>query len=58
MIFGGLFLIGVGIFNWGSEGVWVAWMYGVLTFVLGWFVLLNNKEDKIEEINYSKGGKK
>jgi hypothetical protein len=51
MIIGGLVLLGVGIFHWGSEGNWVALMYGVLAFVLGFFVLFNKKEDEIEQIN-------
>lgn len=53
MIVGGLFLLGVGFFHWGAEANWVAWMYGVIIFILGWFILFNKKEDKIEEINYS-----
>lgn len=64
MIVFGAFLLG-GSFYWGDDG-WVAAIYGVIIFVLGWFVLLNKKEDEIEQIKEStrdhpkgrKGGKK
>ena len=58
MILVGLILICVAFF----KVVWVL-IYGVPIFIIGFFILLNKKEDKIEEIKYEKrskmkGGKK
>jgi hypothetical protein len=48
MIILGIFLMGIP-FIWGfGEAWWVSWIYGVPTLVLGIFLLLNTKEDKIE----------
>lgn len=33
------------------------WFYGIPLFILGTIILLNKKEDKIEEIKKMKGGK-
>jgi hypothetical protein len=35
----------------------IIWVYGIPTFIIGLIIILNKKEDKIEEINY-KGGKR
>jgi len=32
--------------------------YGIPIFLIGLFIFFNRKEDKIEEINYKKGGNK
>lgn len=47
----------VGSFFWeATDSIWVSAFYGLILFVLGWFVLLNKKEDEIEQIK--SGGKK
>jgi len=59
MIALGLFLL-IGSFFWEStDSVWVSVIYGVILFVLGWFVLFNKREDEIEQIKQvkKKGGK-
>jgi len=33
-------------------------IYGIPIFLIGLFIFFNRKEDKIEEVNYKKGGKK
>ena len=48
MIVGGLFLIILSFFI--KEAPWVALIYGVPILIIGIFILLNKKEDKIEEI--------
>jgi len=55
MIIGGLFLIIWSFFI--KEASWVALIYGIPILIIGIFILLNKKEDKIEEIK-SSGGKK
>jgi uncharacterized membrane protein HdeD (DUF308 family) len=55
MIAGGLFLIGLSFFI--DESFWVALMYGIPLLIIGIFILLNKKEDKIEQIKQI-GGKK
>lgn len=44
----------------GSFAIFSLGVYGVIFLILGLIVYLNKKEDKIEEINYSKmkGGSK
>ncbi len=54
MIVGGLFLIILSFFI--KEASWVALMYGIPLFIIGIFILLNKKEDKIEQIKQT-GGK-
>lgn len=56
MILFGAFLF-VGSFFW--DEFWVSMIYGVILFVLGWFVLFNKKEDEIEQIKEvkKKGGR-
>jgi membrane-bound ClpP family serine protease len=59
MIVLGAFLLG-GSFFW--EGWIVSIIYGIILFILGFFVLFNKKEDEIEKIkkikNFKmKGGK-
>jgi len=34
------------------------WIYGIPLFAIGIIIILNKKEDKIEEINYNGGTKK
>jgi len=36
----------------------ITWTYGIPIFIIGVLILLNKKEDKIEEINYKGGNKK
>ena len=48
MIVIGVFLVLLGIMV--SEGSFVSWFYGGIIFVLGVFIFLNNREDKIEQI--------
>ncbi len=55
MIVGGLFLIILSFFV--KEASWVALMYGIPILIIGVFILLNKKEDKIEQIKQA-GGKK
>lgn len=49
-ITGGIFLVGgivliiVGFFT-----MFIPWIYGVPLFIIGLFILFNNKEDSIEE---------
>ena len=43
----GLILIVVGIFQ------WVALIYGIPLFIIGFFILFNDKEDNIEDIKSS-----
>ncbi len=33
-----------------EEGFWILFVYGILLFVLGIFILFNKTEDKIEQI--------
>lgn len=56
MSIGGFALLLVALFS-SSEGVWVALVYGIVLLVLGLFILLNKREDEIEQIK-SQGGKK
>jgi len=46
ILFGAFLLIGS--FFW--EGWFVSILYGIIIFILGWFVLFNKKEDDIEQI--------
>ncbi len=55
MVVGGLFLIILSFFI--KEAQWVALMYGIPLLIIGVFILLNKKEDKIEQIKQT-GGKK
>mgnify|MGYP007094924135 CR=1 FL=1 len=48
----GIVLLLLGIFV-----SFVFYIYGGISFILGVFILINNNEDKIEQIN-SHGGKK
>jgi len=54
MIILGLFLIALPLFVSFKEGGFVAWIYGIPVFIIGFFVLLNKKEDKIEQIREKK----
>ena len=54
MIVGGLFLIILSFFI--KEAPWVALIYGIPVLIIGVFILLNKKEDKIEPIKQT-GGK-
>ena len=53
-------LIGLGIIVGGffSSGIIAGIIYGVVFLVLGTYILLNKKEDSIEQIKKIKGGKK
>lgn len=53
MIVIGLFLIGISY-----RAKFIPLIYGIPLLILGFFVLLNKKEDKIEEIRKVKGGKR
>ena len=55
MVVGGLFLIILSFFI--KEVPWVALIYGIPILIIGVFILLNKKEDKIEQIKKA-GGKK
>lgn len=55
MIVGGLFLIILFFFI--KKDAWVSLMYGIPIFIIGIFLLLNKKEDVIEQIK-KQGGKK
>ena len=52
LIIVGLVLIGFGIF------FFVPLIWGIPLFIIGIFILLNKKEDKIEQIKSIRGGKK
>jgi hypothetical protein len=57
----GLFLIILYFFL--SKDAWVALMYGIPIFIIGFFIFFNKKEDKIEQIKKikkkkHKGGRK
>jgi len=41
-----------------EEGVFFTWVYGIPLFIIGVFILFNEKEDRIEQIKSVKGGKK
>ena len=53
MIILGLFLILLPFFV-EDKGVFWVWIYGIPVFIIGFFVLLNKKEDKIEQIREKK----
>ncbi len=53
----GVFLLGGSFFWKETDSIWVSAIYGFVSFVVGWFVLFNKKEDEIEQIN-TQGGKK
>ena len=36
----------------------ITWIYGIPLFIIGFIIILNKKEDKIEQINYKKNNKK
>ena len=56
-ILGGFFLIAVP-FVWGFLEVWwLSWVYGAIFLIIGFFILFNKNEDKIEKIKFQ-GGKK
>lgn len=40
-----------------TNASFVSWIYGLLIFIIGLFIFLNKKEDKIERIKM-KGGKR
>lgn len=48
MIFGGLFLSSLPLFFSISNGSFVGLIYGIPILVIGFFILLNYNEDKIE----------
>jgi len=48
MVILGLFLIGIYIIYFEKEGSFVALIYGIPILIIGLFVLLNKKEDRIE----------
>lgn len=52
MIVIGLFLIGISY-----RAKFIPLIYGIPLLILGFFILFNKKEDKIEQIKYA-GGKK
>ena len=52
MIVLGLFLIVLSFFV--KEAVWVTLIYGIPIFILGVYIFLNKKEDKIEKIKRRK----
>ena len=51
----GVVLFALGIFLW---PIVVTWIYGIPLVVIGVFILLNEKEDEIEEIKSYKGKKR
>ena len=57
MIVIGVFLLSLGFVV--NDGQFVSWIYGGVIFILGIFIFLNSREDKIEQIKKvnSKGGK-
>lgn len=57
---GGVVLLAVFFFSGFKGGSWVALIYGLPALILGIFILLYKKEDKIEQIKKVrvKGGKK
>ena len=52
MIVLGLFLIGLSFFV--NEAVWVTLIYGIPIFLIGAYIFLNKKEDRIEKIKRRK----
>jgi len=55
LFLGGLIMI---IFSFFSDAKVVLLIYGIPIFLIGIAILLNKKEDKIEQIKKPKGGKK
>jgi lipoprotein signal peptidase len=49
----GFILLGVGAL-FGGEGILFIGFYSLVIIVIGLVIIFNKKEDKIEEINYSK----
>lgn len=52
-IFLGTFLIGLSFF---VEAFWVSLIYGLVILIIGFFIIFNTKEDKIEQIKKRKRG--
>ncbi len=57
MIIFGIFLVSIPFIWEFGEAWWVAWIYGIPILIIGIVILLNKKEDVIEQINKT-GGKK
>lgn len=53
MILIGIILLLVPLFA-HADPLFVTWIYGIPLLILGIFILLNNKEDKIEQIRRKK----
>lgn len=58
LIIGGFVLLVVALFNGFGGGSFVALIYGIPLLILGFFILFNKNEDKIEQIKRVKGGRK
>ena len=52
----GVFLLGGSFFWEETDSIWVSAIYGLISFVVGGFILFNKKEDEIEQIKLGTKG--
>jgi len=57
MVLGGAFLISLALI-FSLKPFWIFLVYGIPIFVIGLIILLNTKEDSVEEINLEDTAKK
>jgi len=50
----GIILIIIGLLGLDTSGFFVFVIYGLILFILGFFIFFNKKEDKIEQIKINK----